>query len=140
IGEIYRLIDVLYELDKLDIPRIRISSIEPNLLNGEIISLVKSSEKFCKHFHIPLQSGDNEILKLMRRRYMKEDYEDLIYKLTELKRAEFYKKNIGKVRSVLFESAKDDGYIYGFTDNYIELRMNGNRKLENTIVRMKIYP
>ena len=79
----YKLIDILYELEKLNIPRIRISSIEPNLLTDEIIQLVKSSDKFCKHFHIPLQSGDAEILKLMRRRYNKEFYRDLIQKLNE---------------------------------------------------------
>ncbi|MEO8664731.1 MAG: MiaB/RimO family radical SAM methylthiotransferase [Ignavibacteria bacterium] len=78
-----KLADVLYELDKLNIDRIRISSIEPNLLTDEIISLVKSSGKFCNHFHIPLQSGDNEILKLMRRRYNREYYQDLIFKLNE---------------------------------------------------------
>ena len=78
-----RLIEVLCELDKLDIERIRISSIEPNLLNDEIISLAKSSDKFCSHFHIPLQSGDNEILRLMRRRYDREYYRDLIFKLNQ---------------------------------------------------------
>ena len=78
-----KLIDVLYELDKLDIKRIRVSSIEPNLLNDEIISFANSSDKFCNHFHIPLQSGDNEILKLMRRRYDREFYKALAYKLNE---------------------------------------------------------
>jgi threonylcarbamoyladenosine tRNA methylthiotransferase MtaB len=79
----YKLIDVLYELNKLNIHRLRISSIEPNLLSDDIISLVKSSGKFCKHFHIPLQSGDNKILKLMRRRYSTELYSELIQKLNE---------------------------------------------------------
>jgi len=79
----FKLIDVLYELDKLDIERLRISSIEPNLINDEIIQLVKSSDKFCRHFHIPLQSGDNKILKLMRRRYNTSLYRELIEKLNE---------------------------------------------------------
>jgi threonylcarbamoyladenosine tRNA methylthiotransferase MtaB len=61
--------------------RIRISSIEPNLLSDEIINLTASSEKMCKHFHIPLQSGSDEILKLMKRRYNISDYARLIYKL-----------------------------------------------------------
>lgn len=82
-GRNLKLIDVLYELDKLDIPRIRISSIEPNLLTDEIIQLVKSSNSFCSHFHIPLQSGDPETLKLMRRRYNRDFYEKLIYKINE---------------------------------------------------------
>jgi threonylcarbamoyladenosine tRNA methylthiotransferase MtaB len=77
-----RLVDVLYELDKLDIVRLRISSIEPNLLNDEIISFAKSSEKFCNHFHIPLQSGDKETLKGMRRRYTADYYRGLIEKIT----------------------------------------------------------
>ena len=61
--------------------RIRISSIEPNLLSDEIIDLAANSEKMCKHFHIPLQSGSAEILKQMSRRYKIADYEKLIYKL-----------------------------------------------------------
>lgn len=79
----YKLIDVLYELNKLDISRIRISSIEPNLLTDEILDLYASSDKFCNHFHIPLQSGDSEILKAMRRRYNADFYKDLIYKIND---------------------------------------------------------
>lgn len=79
----YKLIDVLYELNKLDINRIRISSIEPNLLTDEILDLYASSDKFCNHFHIPLQSGDSEILKAMRRRYNAGFYKDLIYKIND---------------------------------------------------------
>jgi threonylcarbamoyladenosine tRNA methylthiotransferase MtaB len=60
--------------------RIRISSIEPNLLTDEILDLTKNDERMCNHFHIPLQSGSMEILKLMQRRYKIEDYEKLIYK------------------------------------------------------------
>ncbi|MBE2218915.1 MAG: tRNA (N(6)-L-threonylcarbamoyladenosine(37)-C(2))-methylthiotransferase MtaB [Ignavibacteria bacterium] len=82
-GKNLKLIDVLRELDKLNIPRIRISSIEPNLLTDEIIQLVKSSNSFCSHFHIPLQSGDPETLKLMRRRYNRDFYENLILKINE---------------------------------------------------------
>ena len=70
-GNTKKLIDVLTELEKLEIPRIRISSIEPNLLTDEIIQFVSTSNSFCRHFHIPLQSGDPETLKLMRRRYNK---------------------------------------------------------------------
>ena len=61
--------------------RIRISSIEPNLLSDEIIELTASSDKLCKHFHIPLQSGSPNILKLMQRRYKTDDYERLIQKI-----------------------------------------------------------
>lgn len=210
----YKLIDVLYELDKLNIPRIRISSIEPNLLTDEIIQLVKTSDKFCKHFHIPLQSGDPGILKLMRRRYNRDHYENLIYKLNKeipnigigvdvivgfpgetderfentfkflaslpisylhvfsyserkntdavtlpgvvdiaerknrsrilrelsnKKKYSFYEKNIGKAFNVLFETAKEDGSIFGFTENYIKMRSDsGGKKLENKILSAKV--
>ncbi len=60
--------------------RIRISSIEPNLLSDEIINLTAENEKICNHFHIPLQSGSPKILKMMRRRYNVGDYSNLIYK------------------------------------------------------------
>jgi threonylcarbamoyladenosine tRNA methylthiotransferase MtaB len=64
--------------------RIRISSIEPNLLSGEILRLTKESNKMCKHFHIPLQSGSSRILKLMQRRYNTELYSELIHKAAEM--------------------------------------------------------
>ncbi len=60
--------------------RIRISSIEPNLLTDEILELTASDKRMCNHFHIPLQSGSSKILKLMQRRYSTEDYRDLILK------------------------------------------------------------
>ena len=64
------LIQLLREMDELEyIERIRISSIEPNLLSDEIIEFCNGSKKFMPHFHIPLQSGSDRILKLMRRRY-----------------------------------------------------------------------
>ncbi len=71
--------ELLLELDKIkDIRRYRISSIEPNLLTNEIIGLVADSDRFMPHFHIPLQSGSNRILGLMRRRYKKELYADRV--------------------------------------------------------------
>jgi len=208
-----KLIDILYELDNLNIPRIRISSIEPNLLSDEIIQLVKTSKNFCKHFHIPLQSGDSDILKLMRRRYNTEMYGELILKLNEeipniaigvdviagfpgeteknfentfhfiddlhvsylhvfnyserrntnaagfpgkvdvltrkkrssilrelssKKRNNFYKENYGLVHEVLFESLKSDGYIFGFTDNYIKVKVRGSKEFENNIIPVKL--
>lgn len=209
----FKLTDVLYELDKLDIPRVRISSIEPNLLTDDIIQLVSSSETFCKHFHIPLQSGDTEILKLMRRRYNRDQYEELIHKLNSAipklgigvdvivgfpgeteerfentfrflellpvsylhvfsyserrnthaltlpgsvdtserkkrsrilrelsnkKKLQFYSMNHGNSHSVLFETIKDDDHIYGFTENYIKVRVPARSELENTIVPFTI--
>jgi threonylcarbamoyladenosine tRNA methylthiotransferase MtaB len=66
-------------LDRIEeMPRFRISSIEPNLLNNDIIGLVADSDRFMPHFHIPLQSGSNRILALMRRRYQRELYADRV--------------------------------------------------------------
>jgi threonylcarbamoyladenosine tRNA methylthiotransferase MtaB len=209
----YKLLDVLLELEKINVPRIRISSIEPNLVTDEIIALVKSSANFCKHFHVPLQSGDPDVLKLMRRRYNRDFYENLIYKLrselpqagigvdvivgfpgeTDLrfanttafidslpisylhvfsyserkntpaaemagsveiserkrrsavlrelsnkKKLEFYLSHLGNIREVLFETAKDDGSIYGFTDNYIKMKAAGGITMENKILKARI--
>jgi threonylcarbamoyladenosine tRNA methylthiotransferase MtaB len=70
---------LIKELDKVEgIKRYRISSIEPNLLTNEIIEFVANSDKFMPHFHIPLQSGSNKILGLMRRRYKRELYADRV--------------------------------------------------------------
>ncbi len=70
-----RFIDLIKALDEVKgIDRFRISSIEPNLLTDEIISFVATSKRFTPHFHIPLQSGSNKILKLMKRRYLRELY------------------------------------------------------------------
>lgn len=210
----YKLIDVLYELDKLDIHRLRISSIEPNLLSDEIIQMVKSSDKFCKHFHVPLQSGDNETLKMMRRRYNTSLYKELIEKInTEIpnagigadvivgfpgetdenfnntfqfienlevnylhvfsyserrntyavtlpgnidiaarkkrslilrelsakKKFLFYKKNAGSTRRVLFETLQKDGSVFGFTDNYIKVKVNSTMDLENRVLQVKLH-
>ncbi|NLR57034.1 tRNA (N(6)-L-threonylcarbamoyladenosine(37)-C(2))-methylthiotransferase MtaB [Chitinophaga polysaccharea] len=71
--------ELAQELDKVEgISRYRISSIEPNLLTNEIIEFVANSHKFMPHFHIPLQSGSNEILGLMRRRYRRELYAEKV--------------------------------------------------------------
>ena len=76
------LYDLLLELDKVEgIERYRISSIEPNLLTNEIIDFVSASDKFVPHFHIPLQSGDDEILLKMRRKYLSELYADRIARI-----------------------------------------------------------
>lgn len=77
--------DLVQELDKVEgIERFRISSIEPNLLNEDIIRFVSQSQKFMPHFHIPLQSGSNRILGLMRRRYRRELYADRVAMIREL--------------------------------------------------------
>lgn len=71
--------DVVKAIDEVEgIDRIRISSIEPNLLTNEIIEFVAQSRRFMPHFHIPLQSGNNELLGKMRRRYKRELYQDRV--------------------------------------------------------------
>jgi len=80
-----RFIDLIKALDEMDgIDRFRISSIEPNLLTDEIIGFVGRSKKFVPHFHIPLQSGSNKILKLMKHRYLRELYQDRVTKIKSL--------------------------------------------------------
>ena len=77
-----RFIDLIKALDEVEgIDRIRISSIEPNLLTDDIIEYVAASARFVPHFHIPLQSGSNRILKLMRRRYLRELYAERVGKI-----------------------------------------------------------
>ena len=192
-----------------DLNRVRISSIEPNLLSDEIIQFVHNSNTFVKHFHIPLQSGSDKILKLMKRRYLKnlyisrinkikelmpdccigvdvivgfpgeteqefnETYEfldalnisylhvfsyserdnteslkinhkipkkiratrsQILRKLSEKKKMNFYKSNINQIRPVLFESKNYDGYIYGYTDNYVRVKTLWSKNLVDNVV------
>lgn len=95
----HTFLDLITELDKVDgIERIRISSIEPNLLKDESIDLVSKSRSFVPHFHIPLQSGSDELLKKMKRRY-----------LTTL-----YKNRVAKIREVMPDAAIGVDVIVGF--------------------------
>jgi len=83
-SEVSNLYNLLNQLILVDGEyRIRISSIEPNLLTEDILELVGSSNKLCKHFHIPLQSGSPRILRAMQRRYSVEEYESLILRAKE---------------------------------------------------------
>ncbi|MEN3324367.1 tRNA (N(6)-L-threonylcarbamoyladenosine(37)-C(2))-methylthiotransferase MtaB [Mariniflexile soesokkakense] len=210
----HTFLDLVTELDKVEgIERLRISSIEPNLLKNETIDLVSKSRAFVPHFHIPLQSGSNEILKKMKRRYMRELYVDRVSKikevmpsacigvdvivgfpgetdehfletynfLTELdisylhvftyserdnteaaemegvvpmnvrnkrskmlrglsvkKRRAFYESQLGSRKTVLFESENKEGYIYGFTENYIKVKAPWNPELVNTLHQVEL--
>lgn len=81
----HTFLELIQELDQVEnIERIRISSIEPNLLRNEIIDFVSQSERFVPHFHIPLQSGSDTLLKLMKRRYLTKLYKDRIEKIREV--------------------------------------------------------
>ncbi|WBX96215.1 tRNA (N(6)-L-threonylcarbamoyladenosine(37)-C(2))-methylthiotransferase MtaB [Chryseobacterium gambrini] len=81
----HTFLDLISELDQVEgIERIRISSIEPNLLKDESIELVSKSKSFVPHFHIPLQSGSDELLKKMKRRYLTKLYTDRVNKIREV--------------------------------------------------------
>ena len=205
----HTFLELVQELDKVNgIERLRISSIEPNLLKNETIEFVSKSRTFVPHFHIPLQSGSNEILKLMKRRYQREIYVERVNKIREVmphacigvdvivgfpgetvdffletynflseldisylhvftyserdnteaalmtnvipanirakrskmlrglsvkKRRAFYESQIGSQRTVLFESENKEGYIHGFTENYVKVKTPWNPELVNTL-------
>lgn len=96
-----RFIDLVRALDEVsDLERIRISSVEPNLLTNDIIEFTAQSNRFVPHFHIPLQSGSNRILKLMRRRYLRE----------------LYAERVGKIKSVMPHACIGVDVIVGFPD------------------------
>ncbi|RUA06360.1 MAG: tRNA (N(6)-L-threonylcarbamoyladenosine(37)-C(2))-methylthiotransferase MtaB [Flavobacteriia bacterium] len=81
----HTFLDLVKALDEVDgIQRLRISSIEPNLLKNETIEFVSQSKRFVPHFHIPLQSGSNELLRSMKRRYQKELYTDRVKQIKSL--------------------------------------------------------
>lgn len=81
----HTFLDLISELNEVEgIERIRISSIEPNLLKDESIELVSKSKSFVPHFHIPLQSGSDELLKKMKRRYLTKLYNDRVHKIREV--------------------------------------------------------
>ena len=81
----HTFLELVQALDEVEgIERLRISSIEPNLLKNETIEFVSKSRTFVPHFHIPLQSGSNDILKLMKRRYLREVYTERVNKILEV--------------------------------------------------------
>ncbi len=95
----YTFFDIVKRLDEVDgIERFRISSIEPNLLTDEIIEFVAQSKRFMPHFHIPLQSGSDKMLKLMQRRY----------------KSDLYKSRVEKIKSVMPHACIGVDVIVGF--------------------------
>jgi len=206
--------ELVQALDKVKgIERLRISSIEPNLLKDKTIDFVSRSKCFVPHFHIPLQSGSNDLLKIMRRRYRRELYEERVanikdkmphacigvdvivgfpgeteehfletyHFLNELdisylhvftyserentvaaglsdpvpmkirqkrskmlrglsvkKRRAFYESQLGTQRTVLFESENKEGYIHGFTENYVKVRSPWDPSLSNTLQEVEL--
>lgn len=206
-----QLIQALDEVEGIE--RFRISSIEPNLLTDEIIAFVAQSKRFVPHFHIPLQSGSNKILGLMRRRYRRELYVERVAKIKELmphccigvdvivghpgetqeafletyqflneldisylhvftyserpntaaldikpvvpqsqraerskmlhilsdkKRRAFYESQLGRVRTVLFEDEVVNGYMQGFTENYVRVTAQYDPLLINELKTLRL--
>jgi threonylcarbamoyladenosine tRNA methylthiotransferase MtaB len=207
-------LDLLKGLSELNlIERIRISSVEPELLSNDIIKFVAEKAKFMPHFHIPLQSGNNRILALMKRKYKREvfaqrvnlikdllpeaciaadvitgfpgetvdDFEDTynfisslpisylhvftysvrtgtmaaemenhlsetekqfrsrkLHHLSDIKKHEFYNQNRGSVKKVLWESDVDNGFMYGFTDNYVRCKKAFDFESINKIESVKL--
>lgn len=108
--------DLVKQLDELPgVERYRISSIEPNLLSEEIIDFVAKSKKFMPHFHIPLQSGDDEILRAMRRRY----------------RTDLYRSRITRIKEVMPHACIGVDVITGFPGETQELFMNTMRFIQD---------
>ena len=205
----HTFLELVENLDKVEgIERLRISSIEPNLLKNETIDFVSNSDTFVPHFHIPLQSGSNALLKLMRRRYNRELYVDRVSRIKSVmpnacigvdvivgfpgeteelfletynflndldisylhvftyserdntlaaemdgvvpikvrkkrskmlrglsakKRRAFYETQINNSLTVLFEGENKEGYIHGFTENYVKIKAPWNPNLVNTL-------
>ncbi len=103
----YRLLSELNE--KVDIPRIRISSIEPNLVTREIIELVAKSDKIMPHFHIPLQAASDKVLKLMQRRYLRKVFEDVVKEII----SEMPLASVGSDVIVGFPGETDEDFMEG---------------------------
>lgn len=205
---------LIKELDKVEgIDRWRISSIEPNLLSNEIIEFVANSKNFVPHFHIPLQSGSDKLLKSMRRKYLTQLYIERVAKIKELmpdacigvdvivgfpgeteeefmktvdfikgldvsylhvftyseranttakkmddvvpvnirrersrqlqilsekKKREFYSTQLSKSKPVLFEAEENEGTIFGFTNNYVKVKLPYDETLVNEIVDVSL--
>jgi threonylcarbamoyladenosine tRNA methylthiotransferase MtaB len=206
---------LIKELDNVEgIDRYRISSIEPNLLSNEIIHVsLNEAKRFVPHFHIPLQSGNDRLLKAMRRKYVRELYAERVayikelrpdtcigvdvivgfpgetdeefldtvdflkdldvsylhvftyserantsavklgdtvpmsvrkerskqlHILSEKKKRAFYESQLGTSRTVLFEHEEDEGMMYGFTENYVKVKMPYDVNLVNTFCTLKL--
>ncbi|EKY10828.1 MULTISPECIES: tRNA (N(6)-L-threonylcarbamoyladenosine(37)-C(2))-methylthiotransferase MtaB [Capnocytophaga] len=210
----HTFLELVQALDKVEgIERLRISSIEPNLIKDETIDFIAQSKAFVPHFHIPLQSGSNDILKKMKRRYLRELYVSRVAKIREVmpdacigvdvivgfpgetdehfletyhflneldisylhvftyserdnteavlmdgvvpdavrakrskmlrglsakKRNAFYESQLGKEKTVLFESDNKQGYIHGFTENYVKVKAPWDPALVNTLHKVRL--
>ncbi len=120
------LLDLIRALDGVDgLERIRISSIEPNLLTDEIINFVAESETFQPHFHLPLQSGDNDVLGAMRRGYQRDVYADRVAAIRERL------PDAGIGCDVIVDFPAEDGTR--FANSYIRVRRDADPQREGVI-------
>lgn len=124
--EDYNLAKLLWDLDKVDgLQRIRISSIEASQITDEVIEVLQGSNKMCRHFHVPLQAGDDEVLKRMRRKYTT---------------AEFGEK-IEKIHRIMPDAAITTDVIVGFPGETEEMFRNGYRFMEQMqFAEMHVFP
>jgi threonylcarbamoyladenosine tRNA methylthiotransferase MtaB len=124
--EDYNLAKLLWDLDKVDgLQRIRISSIEASQITDEVIEVLQGSNKMCRHFHVPLQAGDDEVLKRMRRKYTI---------------AEFGEK-IEKIHRIMPDAAITTDVIVGFPGETEEMFRNGYRFMEQMqFAEMHVFP
>lgn len=122
----YKLADLLWDLDKIeDLKRIRISSIEASQINERIIEVLHASDKMCRHLHVPLQAGDDEVLGRMRRKYTVAEFEEKIQRLHE----------------ALPDVAVTTDVIVGFPGETEEQFQNGYRLIENIgFYQLHVFP
>lgn len=124
--EDYSLAKLLWDLDKVEgLKRIRISSIEASQITDEVLEVLEKSDKMCRHLHIPLQAGDNEVLKRMRRKYTVEEFRDKVV----------------KIRKALPNLAITSDVIVGFPGETEEQFMNGYRLIEELgFAELHVFP
>src|SRR5690606_18961927 len=122
----YSLAKLLWDLDKVDgLNRVRISSIEASQITDEVLEVLQGSDKMCRHFHVPLQAGDDRVLKRMRRKYTT---------------AEFGSK-IEKIHRIMPDAAITTDVIVGFPGETEEMFANGYRFMEQMqFAEMHVFP
>ncbi len=124
--EDYTLAKLLWDLDKVEgLKRIRISSIEASQITDEVLEVIHHSDKMCRHLHVPLQAGDNDVLKRMRRKYTVEEFRDKVM----------------KVRKALPDLAITSDVIVGFPGETEEQFMNGYNLIEELgFAELHVFP
>ncbi|MDN4594788.1 tRNA (N(6)-L-threonylcarbamoyladenosine(37)-C(2))-methylthiotransferase MtaB [Polycladomyces subterraneus] len=124
--ENYTLADLLWDLDQIDgLKRVRISSIEASQITDRVIEVLNASDKMCRHLHIPLQAGDDEVLKRMRRKYTVDEY----------------RRKIEQVKSAMPNVAITTDVIVGFPGETEEQFENGYRLIEELeFAELHVFP